>query len=301
MREKIALVAGGIAGVGIMASAVFIGCGILTTAHATASRETPPTTIIQSSGSHDDESPSTVTSNLPSDLIAGLPEYAAMHDRDAYIRVQTWIKICMGETAGYSYSFDPAKSTEDVPGLVSTGFIPAPPEFDQHEQIALYGERDNLLPEYDWMKGGCYGEALHKAGLLDGGAATFTDSELAKIAETYDSVAFAPADASGAQKAPDFSVTPAVFETVSASITACMAEHEIAYSFDPARNDDGTLSLRNGSFTWEPLVGEGTESFDSEAAIALNGLPNAPDTPYDWAEGGCYGQAIHEVGLAGAE
>lgn len=300
MREKIALIAGGIAGAGILASAVFIGSGILTTAAATASREAPPTTIVQSSGSRGEESPSTVTSNLPAELIAGLPEYAATHDRETYIRVQTWIKICMGDTAGYSYSFDPAASPGVVPGFVSTGFIPAPPEFDQHEQIALYGEPGNLLPEYDWMKGGCYGDALHKAGLLDDGP-TFTDSELAQIAETYHSIAFPSADASGARNAPDYSVSPAVLETVSSSITACMAEQGIAYSFDPVRNDDGTVSLRNGSFTWEPASGERTESFDREAALALDGPPKTPGAPYDWAEGGCYGQAIHEAGLSGTE
>ncbi|MFB2583754.1 hypothetical protein [Herbiconiux liukaitaii] len=302
MRKKIAVAACALAGVAVLVSGALIGAGMLTAASAQSQGAPVPVTVLDDgSVPVEEQTPSPVVSNLPAAMIAGLPEYSAEHDRETYIRVQTWIKICMGEQAGHSYSFEPAPAEGDVTGLVSTGFIPFPAEFDQHEQIALYGEADNLLPAYDWNRGGCYGEALHKAGLLDGGVSTFSESELARIADVYESMAYPPAETSGGRGAPGDSVDATVFATIDAAITTCMAEHGIDHSHMPASNPDGSVSLRNGSFSWEPISGERTESFYDDALVTLFGQPQAVDAPYDWSEGGCYGEAIHEAGIAGAE
>ena len=308
MRRKIAVVVGAVAGAAILVSGAFIGIGVITSLQAMAAARQPvPTTVIGSGEPADaaDPSPAPVVSVLPPAMIAGLPEYTATHDRDTYIRVQTWITLCMRDQAGYSYGFDPAPESGDVTGFVSTTFVPVPPEFDQHEQISLYGEPGNLLPAYDWEKGGCYGQALHKAGLLDDGATAFTAAELTEIADLYDSMTDPPERPWGYDgETPGFQtpVSLDVFERIDAAITACMAENGIAYAHDQYLDDNGNASLLNGAYDIQPLEGDPSPTFyEVDSMVALYGPHTSADQPYDWTRGGCYGRAVHEAGIPGAE
>ncbi|CAD5990979.1 hypothetical protein [Agreia sp. COWG] len=308
MRKKIAVIVGVIAGAMVIGTSAFIGVGVIDSMKTMAAASEPPAvTLIDATPSTSDASKTeasaaSVVSNLPSEMIAGLPEYTNVHDRDTYIRVQTWIKICMRETAGHSYQFDLAPEAGDVVGLVSTGFIPLPAGLDQHEQLSLYGEPDNLLPSYDWQAGGCYGEAIHKQGLLDDGGSTFSEAELAKITEVYNSMASPPEPAWGyAGATPGESVSRELFASIDASITSCMAENGIQYSHTDNLGDDGTASLREGAFAMKPIEGSSSETFFDDASIVLYGARQSADAPYDWTRGGCYGQAVHAAGIAGAQ
>lgn len=299
MRRRLAAIVGVIAGVALMATAIFIGVGILDTRSSLQAAAAPvPQTTIGTALSNGAPT-QTVTSNLPAAMIAGLPGYRDEHDRDTYIHVQTWMKICMG-THGYSYQFDLAPQSGSVLGLVSTGFIPLPKGFDQGEQNALYGAPDNLLPDYDWQTGGCYGEAVHKAGLLDDGSDGFTPDELAKIAEIYDPMANPPEPLYGyAGVTPGFGVSfdPAVAASVDASIVACMSRNGIEYAHADNINPEGSALLNEGSFMARPISGDNTPTFFDDAFVVLYGVRVPADQPYDWQKGGCYGAAIHEAGI----
>lgn len=304
MKRRIAAIIAAVAGVGIVATAVVIGVGVVDS-HAlleSASTPAPQTTI--DSALLEDAPTEPVVSNLPAELIAGLPGYTDEHDRDTYIRVQTAIKICM-TTHGYSYQFALAPETGSVLGFVSTGFNPMPEGFDQSEQDSLYGSPDNLLPQYDWTSGGCYGEAVHKAGLLDDDSTGFTDAELAKITELYNSMAYPPEQPWGyAGETPGFAsgFDTATAEAIDASITSCMNDQGFTFDISDNVRPDGAIQFNGGAFDVNPLAGDGdtSQSDMDDAFVALYGPRLSADQPYDWQTGGCYGAAIHEAGVAGA-
>lgn len=303
MKRRIAAIVAAVAGAGLVATAVFIGIGVLDS-HAlleTASTPAPKTTIASALS---DETPiEPVVSSLPAELIAGLPGYDDEHDRDTYIHVQTAIKICM-TTHGYSYQYALAPESGSVLGLVSIGFEPVPEGFDQDEQDSLYGRPDNLLPDYDWKTGGCYGEAIHKAGLLDDDSAGFTESELAKITELYNSMAYPPPPPYGyAGETPGFAsgFDAATGEAIDESITSCMNAQGFDFDISDNVRPDGVVQFSEGAFGVNPISKDYYESQTDDALIVLYGPHLSADQPYDWQTGGCYGTAIHEAGIAGAE
>jgi hypothetical protein len=311
-RRRLAIVVGATAGGLALLSAGVIGVGLIGSAQSLAvSSEPLPETVLAEATTGPDGATSAVVSNLPQEMIVGLPEYTAVHSHDVYAQVQTWVKLCMRE-AGYSYQFDLAENGGDVVGLVSTGFIPFPADMPQDEQQALYGDPDDLLPDYDWTRGGCYGQAIHKAGLLDGGATAFTAEEAARIAATYDEMVNPPAPPYGyAGSTPGLAETLPVEQVRAAttSIVTCLAERGIRFetydrdgrleTFDGADEGD-TMSLV-GAYSMMPIEGAATESFWDDASIALFGPATPADAPYDWRTGGCYGQAIHAAGIPGAQ
>lgn len=304
MKRRIAAIIAAIAGVGLVATAVFIGVGILDSRALleTASTPAPLTTI--ASALSEDAPTEPVVSSLPAEMIAGLPGYSDEHDRDTYIRVQTWIKICMTEQYGHSYQFALAPESGTVLGFVSTGFHPAPAGFDQHEQDSLYGPPDNLLPDYDWQTGGCYGEAVHKAGLLDGGATAFTESELAKITELYNSMAYPPEKPWGyAGETPGFTsgFDAVTGKAIEASIISCMNEEGFDFYITDNVRPDGSVQFSEGAFELNPTSKDYYESQTEDALVVLYGPRLSADQPYDWQTGGCYGAAIHDAGTPGAE
>ncbi|MBF4635620.1 hypothetical protein ITJ38_14500 [Agreia pratensis] len=299
MKRRLAAIIGITAGVTLIATTIFIGVGLLDTRSRAEAASTPaPQTTISPALSNETPAQS-VVSNLPAAMIAGLPGYSDEHDRDTYVHIQTWMKICMN-THGYSYQFELAPQSGTVLGLVSTGFNPLPEGYDQGEQNALYGVPDNLLPDYDWQSGGCYGEAVHKAGILNDGSAGFTPDELAQITEVYDPMANPPEPTYGyAGVTPGFgaSFDPAVAKTVDASITACMSRNGIDYTHTDNINPDGSALLNEGAFMARPISGENTPTFLDDAFVVLYGARVSADQPYDWQKGGCYGAAIHEAGI----
>jgi hypothetical protein len=304
MKRRIAAIIAAVAGVGLVATAVFIGAGVLDSRALleTASTPAPQTTIASALSEETPTEP--VVSSLPAEMIAGLPGYDDEHDRDTYIRVQTWIKICMTAQYGHSYQFALAPESGTVLGLVSTRFIPMPEGFDQHEQNSLYGTPGNLLPDYDWKTGGCYGEAVHKAGLLDDDSSGFTDSELAEITELYNSMAYPPPPPYGyAGETPGFAsgFDAVTGEAIDASITSCMNEHGFDFDITDNVRPDGTVQFSEGAFGVNPISKNYYESQTDDAFIVLYGPHLSADQPYDWQTGGCYGAAIHEAGVPGAE
>lgn len=304
MKRRIAAIIAAVAGAGLVTTAAFIGVGVLDS-HAlleTASTPVPQTTISAAIAADNPSEP--VVSPLPADMISGLPGYDDEHDRDTYIRVQTWIKICMTTQYGHSYQFALAPESGTVLGLVSTGFTPLPEGFDQHEQNSLYGAPGNLLPDYDWQSGGCYGEAIHKAGLLDDDSTGFTDTELADITELYNSMAYPPEKPWGyAGETPGFATgfDAATADAIDASITSCMNGNGFAFEISDNVRPDGTVQFRDGAFDVNSTSGEHWESEAEDALVALYGPRLSADQPYAWQTGGCYGAAIHEAGIPGAE
>lgn len=188
MRRGIAVGIGAVAALIGLASATLMGVGLLQ-AHAriVVASEPLPITVIGAEpepGATDTPQPSW-PSNLSVEYVEGLPEYTEVHDSETYIRVQTWIRVCM-RLHGYSYMYEGAPPGGSVVGLVSMTFMPPPPGYPQQELTSLYGDVDNLA-RYEWLRGGCYGEAIHKAGLLDA-PPSFTPDELEQIRDLYDMV-----------------------------------------------------------------------------------------------------------------
>lgn len=293
--KRLAVLLGSVAALVLVASVVVIGIGIAHSQKLLAAAAVPlPATPIEAGDAVEAQGPAPVSSgvsNLSPDLIASLPGYAEAHDRETYIRVQTWIRICMRDQFGYSYAFTLAPEEGDIVGFVALAFMPAPDGWDQSETQALYGN------------GGCYDEAVHKAGVV--GTASFTAGELAQIDELYGQLAYPEENPWGwAGETPGFAapVDRPMFQAVQDSISACMAAAGWQWVTQFDANDDGVSPLLlSGIGIAGPLGGDGlTEAQFAPAFIALYG-PRSHTSTYDWTTGGCYGRAIHEAGVSGAD